>query len=50
MPTIVNGSDYTSVLHFDYLTESDVGSYKCNITSNQNTFTLSLDLQDLIGM
>ena len=50
MPTIVNGSDYTSVLRFDYLMETDVGSYKCNITSNQNTFTLSVDLQDLIGM
>ena len=50
MPTIVNGSDYTSVLRFDYLMETDVGSYKCNITSNQNAFALSVDLQDLIGM
>ena len=49
MPTVINGSDYSSLLHFDYLMETDVGSYKCNITSNQNTFALSVELQDLIG-
>lgn len=48
-PTATNGSYYSSILYFEYLMETDVGSYKCNITSSQNTFALSVDLQDLIG-
>ena len=49
MPTTINGSDYSSILYFDYIMETDVGSYTCNITSSQNSFVLSVDLQDLIG-
>ena len=47
MPTAINGSNYTSVLHFDYLMETDAGMYICEIVSNRSTFTLSVDLQDL---
>ena len=49
MPTTINGSDYSSILYFDYIMETDVGSYTCNIASSQNSFALSVDLQDLIG-
>ena len=47
MPTAINGSNYTSVLHFDYLMETDAGIYICEIVSNRSTFTLPVDLQDL---
>ena len=50
MSTVVNGSNYTSVLRFDYLMETDVGIYKCEIISNQSMITLPVDLQDLRGM
>ena len=47
--TVINGSNYTSVLRFDYLMETDVGTYRCEIISNRSTFTLPVDLQDLRG-
>ena len=50
MSTVVNGSNYTSVLHFDYLMETDsVGIYKCEIISNQSMIILPVDLQNLRG-
>ena len=49
MPTAANGNNYTSVLQFDYLTESDVGVYKCDITSNRSSILQFVDLQDLLS-
>ena len=46
MPTTINGSSFISTLQFDYLAESDVGTYYCDIVSNQSAFTLPVDLQD----
>ena len=46
MPTTNNGSNFTSILQFDYLAESDVGTYNCNIVSNRSTFTFPVVLQD----
>ena len=47
MPTVINGSNHTSILQFDYLMESDVGTYKCDITSNKSSFTPLVYLRDL---
>ena len=49
MPTAVNGNNHTSILQFDYLMESDVGAYKCDITSNQSSIPQFVELQDLIS-
>ena len=49
MPTIINGNNHTSILQFDYLMESDVGTYKCNVTLNQSTSTLLVNLRDLLS-
>ena len=49
MPTIVNGSDHTSILQFDYLMESDVGTYTCDIMSNKSSIPQSVVLQHFIS-
>jgi len=49
LPTIINGNNHTSIFQFDYLMESDVGTYKCIIISNQSTYSLSVVVQDLIS-
>ena len=49
MPTVINGSNHTSILQFDYLMENDVGTYKCDIASSQSTFTLLVNLRDLLS-
>ena len=49
IPTTVNGSDHISILHFDYLMESDVGTYRCDITSNKSSIPQYLVVQDLIS-
>jgi len=48
LPTVINGN-HTSILQFDYLMESDVGTYKCVIISNQNTYSIPVEVQDLIS-
>ena len=47
LPTTVRGSNHTSVLQFKYLMESDVGTYKCDIISNNSTTSVFGELQDL---
>ena len=49
IPTTVNGSDHISILHFDYLMESDVGTYRCDITSNKSSIPQYIVVQDLIS-
>ena len=49
LPTTFNGTNYTSILHFEYLMETDVGNYECNITINNSTTLVSVELEDLYG-
>ena len=49
MATAVNGNNHTSVLQFDYLMESDVGAYKCDITSSRSSIPQFVELQDLLS-
>ena len=49
LPTIVNGNNHTSVLNFEYLMESDVGTYKCDIMLNNYTVSVSGELQYIYG-
>ena len=49
LPTAINGNNHTSVLNFEYLMESDMGTYQCDVTSNNNTISISEELQDLYG-
>jgi len=49
MPTVVNGTNHTSILYFDYLMESDVGAYQCDITSNRSSIPQSVELGDLLS-
>lgn len=49
MPTIINGSDYISIFQFDYLMESDVGTYRCDVMSNKSSIPQSVVLQDFIS-
>ena len=49
LPTTINGNNYTSILQFDYLMESDVGNYTCDIISNISTIPQSVELKDLIS-
>ena len=49
LPTTFNGYNQTSVLNFEYLMESDVGTYECDIMSNNSTISVSEELQDLYG-
>ena len=47
LPTTVDGKNHSSFLHFKYLMETDVGNYECNITINNSTTSLSVELQNL---
>ena len=49
MPTVINGSNHTSILQFDFLMESDVGTYKCDITSNKSSIQQTVELEDLLS-
>ena len=49
LPTTINENNYTSVLQFEYLMESDNGTYICEIMSNNSTTSASTELQDLYG-
>ena len=43
----VDNNIYTTILHFDHLLESDEGIYTCNITTSDNTVSLSANFTDL---
>ena len=45
--TTVDNNIYTSTLHFDHLSESDVGVYACNVTTTNRTVSLSTNFTDL---
>ena len=47
--TTVENNVYTSVLHFDYIAESDEGIYTCNVTTIDHNVSLSTSLTNLIG-
>ena len=49
LPTTINENNHTSVLQFEYQMESDNGTYKCEIMSNNTTTSASRELQDLYG-
>ena len=49
LPTTVNENNHISVLKFEYLMESDVGTYKCDIILNNYTTSVSGKLQDIYG-
>ena len=49
MSTVVNGTNHTSILYFDYLMESDVGPYFCDITSNKSSIPQSVELENLLS-
>ena len=48
LPTTVNGNNHTSVIKFEYLMQSDVGTYKCDIMLNNYTTSVSGKLKFLI--
>ena len=48
LPTTVNGNNHTSVIKFEYLMQSDVGTYKCDIMLNNYTTSVSGELKFLI--
>ena len=46
-PTTSNGNVFTSNLRFEYLTETDNGTYTCNWTILENSGSMSITLQSL---
>ena len=47
--TTVDNNTYTSILHFDYIVESDEGIYTCNVTTSDRNVSLSTSLTNLIS-
>ena len=45
----VDNNIYTSILHFDRLSESDEGIYTCNITTTDHFVSLSANFTDLLS-
>ena len=43
----VKNNFYTTILHFDYLFESDEGIYTCDVTTNNHTVSLSTSIAKL---
>ena len=43
----VENNFYTSILHFDYIMESDEGIYTCNVTTIDHNVSLSASLTNL---
>ena len=46
---IVDDSIYITILHFDYIWESDEGIYTCNVTTGDHTVSLNANLTNLIS-
>ena len=44
---IVVDNIYITILHFDYIWESDEGIYTCNVTTGDHTVSLSANLTNL---
>ena len=44
---IVDDNTYITILHFDYIWESDEGIYTCNVTTGDHTVSLSANLTNL---
>ena len=40
---------YTTILHFDYLWESDEGVHTCNVTTSNHTVSPSITLTNLLS-
>ena len=47
--TTIENNIYTSILHFDYIVESDEGIYTCNVTTIDHNVSLSTSLTNLIS-
>ena len=47
--TTVENNIYTSILHFDYIVESDEGIYTCNVTTIDHNVSLSTSLTNLMS-
>ena len=47
--TTVDSNIYTTVLHFDYIWESDEGIYTCNVTTSDHSVSLSTNLSNLMS-
>ena len=48
-PTTSNGTVFTSILQFEYLAETDNGTYTCNWTILENSGSMSVQIQSLTG-
>ena len=44
---IVDDNVYITILHFDYIWESDEGIYTCNVTTSDHTVSLSANVTNL---
>ena len=47
--TTVDDNSFITILHFDYLFESDEGVYTCNVTTSDHSVSISANLTDLIS-
>ena len=47
--TTVDDNSFITILHFEYLFESDKGAYTCNVTTNNHNVSISTNLTDLIS-
>ena len=45
LPMTFDGSNYTSILQFTYLMESDIGIYACDVTINNSTTVKFVEMQ-----